>query len=192
MNNIKVIAFDFWDVFATLDHPMYIYMRKHGVDPTKYSQPIHDLIIAHDLGKLTEQEFLKQASGVIGLELPYELCRLTFREELLNKDLIEIAKGLKGRYKLILISNNSKEYCEEYLFKTGLDKLFNQLILSYEVGFRKPSKEMYELLIKKSGVKPEEILFVDDDPSKFPVAEKLGIKTLQYKKRETDKILVNL
>lgn len=189
---MKVIAFDFWDVFADLDHPMYAYMKKHGVDPEKYSQPIHDLIIAHDLGKLTEKEFLQKSSQIIGLELPYELCHLAFREELLNKGLIEIARRLKSKYRLILLTNNSKEYCQRYLFETGLDKLFDDLIISYEVGLRKPSREIYELLVKRARVKPEEMLFIDDDPSKFKGAEMLGIRTLQYKKGITDNILVGL
>lgn len=191
-HDIKVIAFDFWGVFATLDHPMYAYMNKRGIDPKKYSESIHNLIIAHDLGKLTEQKLLEQCSKIIGLELPYELCRFTFRKELLNKNLIEIVKKLKSQYKLVLFSNNSKEYCETYLFGTGLDKLFDDLILSYQVGFRKPAKEMYKLLIQRVGVRPEEILFVDDEISKFKVAEELGIKTFQYKNGETDKILEGL
>lgn len=189
---IKVIAFDFWDVFADLDHPMYVYMKKHGVDPERYSQSIHDLIIAHDLGKMTEKEFLRESSRIIGLKLPYELCHLTFREELLNKRLIGIVKKLKRKYKLILLTNNSKEYCQAYLFETKLNRLFDDLIISYKVGFRKPSPEMYQLLIRRARVSPEEILFVDDSALKFAAAEGLGINTLQYKKGATDEILVSL
>ena len=141
---------------------------------------------------LTEKQFLEQSSKIIGLDLPYKYCHFIFREELLNKKLIEIVTRLKNKYKLILISNNSKEYCEEYLFKTKLDTLFDDLILSYQVGFRKPAREMYKLLIQRAGVAPSEILFVDDDVSKFPVAEELGIITLQYVKEKTDKVLMHL
>lgn len=191
-DGIKVLAFDFWGVFADLDHPMYTYIKERGMDPEKYSQSLHDLIIAHDLGQITEKEFLIEASKLIGLDLPYELCHFAFKKELMNQDLIKIAKLLKEKYKLILITNNPKEYCQRYLFETKLNELFQDLIISYEVGVRKPAKEMYELLIKRAGVSSNEILFIDDDPSKFEVAEKLGIKTLQYRKIKTNQELKDM
>lgn len=188
-SEIKVLAFDFWGVFADLDHPMYSYMKKNGVDAEKYSQPIHDLIIAHDLDKITEKEFLRKSSEVVGLELPYEVCRFALNEKLINQKLVRMVEKLNKRYQIILITNNSREYCQTYLFETGLDKLFHDKVISYDVGYRKPAQEMYEILIKKAKTKPSEILFIDDDDAKFPVAEKLGIKTLQYKRNITDKIL---
>lgn len=191
-DQIKIIAFDFWGVFADLDHPMYSYMKSQGIDPEKFSHQIHDLIIAHDLGELTEKEFLQKTSKVIGIEMPYDICRLIFKEELMNRKLEEIVKKLKEKYQIILLTNNTREYCQEYLFKTGLNNLFDDLIISYDVKFRKPAKEIYQILIDRAKVNPEEILFIDDDETKFSQAEELGINTLQYKRGETDKVLEEL
>mgnify|MGYP001612345401 FL=1 len=99
---------------------------------------------------------------------------------------------MKERYKIALLSNNNREYCEEYLFKPGIDKIFNVLVISYQVGYRKPSPEIYQILIKKLELKPEEILFIDDDPTKLPVAQNQGMETLVYKNAETDQILLDL
>jgi FMN phosphatase YigB (HAD superfamily) len=192
MQKIKLIAFDFWGVFAAIKPPMYEYMKRHNISPEKYSDEIHEFIIEHDLNKLTERQFLKKCSNVIGLEIPYPSCKYVFQRGSLNENLINTVKKLKEKYKIALLSNNNKEYCEEYLFKPKLDKLFDGLVISYQVGYRKPSPEIYQILIKKFDLKPEEILFIDDDPAKLSSAEKQGIKTLIYKGVETDKILLNL
>lgn len=192
LDKIKAIAFDFWGVFAEINPPMYEYIKQHSILPEKYSDKIHELIIEHDLNKITEQQFLQKCSEIISLEIPYPLCRYIFQEDSLNENLIAIVKKLKEKYKIALLSNNNKEYCEEYLFKTKLDKLFDTLVISYQVGYRKPSPEVYKILVKKLGLKPEEILFIDDDHTKLTAAEKQGIKILIYKGVETDKILLNL
>jgi len=192
LSKIKAVAFDFWGVFAEMKPPMYEYLWKHNISLEKYSDKIHELIVEHDLNRLTEQQFLQKCSEIVGIEIPYPLCRYLFREDSLNENLVTTIKKLKKKYKIALLTNNNKEYCEEYLFKTELDKLFDVLVISYEVGYRKPSPEIYQTLVKKLNIKPEEILFVDDDPTKFPNAEKQGIKTLVYKGVETDKILFSL
>lgn len=192
LDKIKAIAFDFWGVFAEINPPMYGYMRQHNISSKKYSREIHEFIVEHDLGKLTEQQFLQKCSEIIGIEIPYPLCKHVFENGSLNENLISIIKKLKEKYKIALLSNNNKEYCEEYLFKPKLDKLFDTLVISYQVGYRKPSPEIYKILIKKLGFKPEEILFVDDDPVKLPAAEKQGIKTVLYEGVKTDQILLNL
>lgn len=188
---IKAIAFDFWGVFAKMDAPMYKYMAKHNISPEKFSKEIHDLIIAHDLDKLTEKQFLRECSKVVGLEIPYSQCRYRYKKGSLNTGLIDIVKKLKSRYKIALFSNNNRAYCQEYLFKTGLDKLFDVMVISYQVGYRKPAQEIYKILISKLNVKPEEILFIDDDPSKLPTAQAHGINTLVYNGKKTNKILAS-
>ncbi len=191
LEKIKAIAFDFWGVFAEMNPPMYEYMKQYDILPEKYSVKIHELIVKHDLNEITEQQFLQKCSELIGLEIPYPLCKYVFKKNSLNKNLIAVVKKLRKKYKIALLSNNNKEYCEEYLYKPGLDKLFDILVISYQIGYRKPSPEIYQILIEKLGLKPEEILFVDDDPTKLPAAEKQGMKTPLYKSVETDKILLN-
>ena len=155
-------------------------------------EEIHKLIIEHDLNKITEKQFLQECSKILGIIIPYPKYKYAYKKNSLNKDLIEIIQKLKDKYKIALLTNNNKEYCQEYLFKPKLDKLFDIMVISYLVGYRKPDSNIYKILIKKLNLKPEEILFVDDDPTKMASAEALGIKTLVYKGKETNKILSNL
>lgn len=190
--NIKAIAFDFWGVFAVMDPPMNQYLKERDISLDRYSKEIHDLIILHDLGKIDEAQFLRACSKIVGVEIPYDQCRYVYREGTLNEPLISVVKKLKKKYKIALLSNNNREYVQEYIRKPGLDKLFGVEIVSYEVGYRKPTPEIYKILVQRLGVKPSEILFLDDEPNKLGAAEVQGLRTLVYEWGKTDKILESL
>lgn len=190
--NIKAIAFDFWGVFAVIDPPMNRYLEGRGVSLDKHSKEIHDFIVLHDLGKIDETQFLQECSKIVGIEIPYDQCRYVYREGTLNKPLISVVKKLKEKYKIALLSNNNREYVQEYIRKPGLDKLFDVEVISYEAGYRKPAPEIYRTLVQRLGVEPSEILFLDDEPSKLEAAEARGIQTLVYRWGKTDKTLESL
>ncbi len=98
-------------------------------------------------------------------------------------------KNLKEKYKIGLLSNNSETYTKEYLFRPKMDKLFDVLVLSHLEGIRKPEPKIYLLLAERMGLKPEEILYLDDQPSRLAPAKELGFKVLLYEGPKTDEIL---
>jgi len=48
------------------------------------------------------------------------------------------------------------------------------------VGFSKPNKEIFLLVLKKLQVKPQECLFIDDYKNNILAAESLGMKAIQF------------
>ncbi|HSD55927.1 MAG TPA: HAD family phosphatase [Candidatus Saccharimonadales bacterium] len=58
---------------------------------------------------------------------------------------------------------------------------FSPIILSCEEGYAKPDPEIYEIAVKKTGTRPEEILFVDDQAKCIGPAQKLGFKIVVAK-----------
>jgi epoxide hydrolase-like predicted phosphatase len=65
---------------------------------------------------------------------------------------------------------------------TGFDLagLFDVVVISDEVGLRKPEPEIYELTAAKLGVRPEECVFVDDTKRNLVTAEELGMATVHF------------
>lgn len=192
LNGVKVIAFDFWGVFAKMNPPMYNYMKKYGINSDNYLKKIHNLIIMRDLGKISEKDFLQKCSNVIKLKLPYPLLKYKNKPKTLNNNLVRVIIKLKKKFKIVLLSNNNRAYGKEYLFKTKLNKLFDIIVLPYQVGYRKPSTKIYKILIKKLGCGPSKILYVDDERDKLLPPKKIGFKTLLYQKGKTDKVLAKL
>ena len=56
------------------------------------------------------------------------------------------------------------------------------ILISWDSGCEKPSKEFYELLIQKIWHNADEILFIDDQKENIQNAEKYGLKTIYYHK----------
>jgi putative hydrolase of the HAD superfamily len=68
---------------------------------------------------------------------------------------------------------------------------FDFIILSCDVGFAKPEVEMYDLALDKfAGLKPEEIVFIDDQPKCMPPAETMGMQTILA--TSTDQVIEEL
>jgi epoxide hydrolase-like predicted phosphatase len=55
---------------------------------------------------------------------------------------------------------------------------FDPIVLSCEEGYAKPDIELYKIAIERSGVRANEILFVDDQEKCRPPAEALGMHFL--------------
>jgi putative hydrolase of the HAD superfamily len=68
----------------------------------------------------------------------------------------------------------------EKLIRLGLQHFFHTVIITDEVGIKKPSPELYKLAAKKIGAKPEECLMVGDRlDTDIEGAKKAGMKTIR-------------
>lgn len=113
----------------------------------------------------------------------------------INQEVLDFIKELHSQnIKVGTISNRYKlnsDYLEkEFQFK----KYFDFIILSHDVGILKPDKEIFQVLLDKSNVRPEEILYSDDDEGKIQGAKELGINTyiftsLEKFKKDNAKLL---
>jgi putative hydrolase of the HAD superfamily len=80
-------------------------------------------------------------------------------------DTLETLSILKEEYALGLLSNfTHAPAAREILRRTKLESFFDTIIISGEVGFRKPHLNVFNELARGLGVKNEYILFTGDDP----------------------------
>lgn len=78
---------------------------------------------------------------------------------------LEMLGRLKGRYRLGLASNfTHAPVAERILHETGLSPYLDAWVISGEIGYRKPHPRIFETLVDRLGVRPEETLFVGDEP----------------------------
>lgn len=99
-----------------------------------------------------------------------------------DKKLQNVLKRLKNRYKLGVLTNNNKIQTERILSGLGIEKYFD-FVFTYE-SFKliKPNSEIFEKIMKKMGVKPDECLMVGDryDVDLVP-AEEIGMEIFEVK-----------
>ena len=80
-------------------------------------------------------------------------------------DALETLTILKNRYPLGLLSNfTHAPAAKEILNRTGLASCFETILISGELGYRKPHVFVFEELAKGLGVEKEEIIYTGDDP----------------------------
>lgn len=78
---------------------------------------------------------------------------------------IGMLNKMKGRYPLGLLSNFTHgPAARKILDHTGLTPYFDAIIISGELGYRKPHPKVFKKLVEQLGTDSNEIIFIGDDP----------------------------
>lgn len=90
-----------------------------------------------------------------------------------------IKSALKPKYKLGIISNAAGDWVSELLSedKAGL---FDDITISYKIGFTKPDPKIYHASLKNLDVEPSDAVFIDDIDSYCVAARKVGMQAIHY------------
>lgn len=97
-------------------------------------------------------------------------------------DSYNIVKSLKGKVRQYLVSNGTTVAQRNKLKKSKFGELFDDVFLSDEIGFEKPSTEFFDFVFDKIGLvdKSEVIIVGDSISSDIQGGENAGIKTVWY------------
>lgn len=94
----------------------------------------------------------------------------------------ELVSGLRGRVRQYAISNGTIVAQERKLRRSGLDKLFDGVFLSEQLGWEKPAREFFDAVFAGIGpVESDRCLIIGDSlTSDIAGGENAGIKTCWY------------
>jgi HAD superfamily hydrolase (TIGR01549 family) len=95
----------------------------------------------------------------------------------LNKGTMQVLPILKRKYTLALVSNCSIGM-RDVIRYLGISSFFKGIILSYEVGVRKPDRRIYIWALQSISLAPNDCVFVSDEISDLEGAKEVGLKTL--------------
>ena len=95
---------------------------------------------------------------------------------------IEIIQKLKntGKHKLFVLSNMPTEFTNFILEKFSFWNLFDGVVFSSRIKMVKPDLEIYNYLISKYSINPNDMIFIDDRKENLIPAASLGIKTIEF------------
>lgn len=141
-----------------------------------------DLIERFDEGGLTPHEFYERAVALLGARIGYDDFVAAYVDVFSrNQPVIDLFRGLKGRMKLILLSNTDplrfgfvRERFPDIFF-------FDEYVLSYEVRALKPDPRIYLEAMKRAGASAASCVFIDDMEENIAGAAALGLKAILYK-----------
>lgn len=188
---IKNIIFDLGGVIMTIDQCEAVRRFKdlgledagQRLDPYTQSGIFGDL----EEGRITAEDFRRELGSLIGKDITFEQCLygwLGYCKEVPARNL-DVLKRLRAEgYRLILLSNTNPYMMSWALSGEfdgnghSLDSYFNSMYLSYKLRMMKPCQKIFNHILEREDIKPEETLFVDDGPRNTAMASNLGINTM--------------
>jgi FMN phosphatase YigB (HAD superfamily) len=80
--------------------------------------------------------------------------------------------------RIACLSNDVSAWSAKLRRRFALETWIDRWFISGDLGMRKPSPEIYLLVIERLDVRPQDIVFVDDRPRNLDAAKTLGLRTV--------------
>ena len=188
---IRTIIFDIGNVLADFNWRAYLdsfalpEQEDRIVERTLFLSPLWAEI---DRGRLSDEELLAQ------------ICKSAPEQEMLIRRVYSgagmavsqnaYAPGLLKRlkelgYQIYILSNYGKTFYEEQLSNFEFLRYSDGQVISYQEQYIKPEPEIYQILLSRYQICPEEAVFFDDLPKNLETAKTFGINTVQVRGYES-------
>lgn len=143
-------------------------------------------------GKITKEELNKrrysyplECVGIHDQELADTFCKEALSriptKGPLMPGAIELLEYLRPKYRMFILSNGFKELQSRKMHSAGIDKYFDELILSEDIGVNKPNRELYDYALQKTGSTLEESLMIGDMfETDIAGAANIGMEQIYY------------
>jgi HAD superfamily hydrolase (TIGR01509 family) len=194
--NIKGIMIDYGDTLAYTDEgankvhdkKVLSILRKHGyaLGPEHVNSTFAALYRSSSTGEMKD---LREFYSIFlrKLNVPEEKALINQLIEARNRFYVPAVKlydgaiqtlsTLQKKYALALVSNCAVGTIDT-IKSLGLTKYFDQIVLSYEIGIRKPDKRIYLETLRRIQLPADECMFVADEISDLEGARSVGIITM--------------
>jgi len=184
---IQAVLFDYGGVIGRLDQEEVSRLEeKYGLPPGALFSALYEIPEWREisLGRGSEREWLKAV-----LERLYELAGRpipAIRQEWpkiwrdLDEGVVSLARKLRSRYKVGLLSNATKDLEELLLEHHGITDLFDVVINSARVGLAKPDVRIFHLAAERLGVPISVCVFTDDMLHNVEGARAAGMRAFQF------------
>lgn len=188
LKGIRNIIFDLGGVLLNIDPKKTIdAFGKLGMEQLVGDKGLsydHDIFYQMEQGQITPNEFRQGVLELLPNRVSFQEIDAAWTAMLLDFPSIrvELVKNLRKYFKIYLFSNTNAIHVEKFhsIFRNQhgfeVSRLFDKNFYSNEIGYRKPSPESYQEIIRLSGINPEESLFIDDSLQNVESAIASGLK----------------
>lgn len=177
--------YDFFRAGRNLSESVNYYMaKKLGVNLDAWFDAINDAHALANVGRISEKKAVGMISGNIGVS-PARMRK--FYADAYNKyfkhneKLYKVAFELKKKGYKIGILSDQWAVSKKAAIKKQYTGKFDAVIISCDVGVKKPDARIYKLLLKKLKIKAGEVVFIDNREWNLIPARKMGIKTILFR-----------
>jgi putative hydrolase of the HAD superfamily len=183
---IRTIVFDFGNVIGFFDYGITTHrLASHSrlsADAIRRFMYGGELEDAYESGRISSTEFLRRVREGCALTCPDAALTLAYADMFWpNEAVCAVVPRLRPHYRLLLGSNTTELHSRHFArqFVNTL-RHFDALVLSHEIGVRKPRPEFFHHAQRLAGCAAEECLFIDDMPANVAGARALGWQGIVY------------
>lgn len=134
------------------------------------------------VGRKTLDDYWREIGPALGLHTPGDIDAFRsryFSDEEVDSGVLDLIRSLKGCYRLAILSN-APPRLSKWLADWGILDLFDVVVCSGDEGLVKPDPAIFELVLARLGVSPEEAVFVDDTLGHVQAASALGLHAIHF------------
>lgn len=180
----KITTFIF-DCFGVLCTPIVsTWYRKNMVEKGLLDDKINEVLEKFDLNEMSEMDVAEYFSKYQGVTLTPQQIQDEIDNYLdLNRGLVTVIQKLKAQgYKTALLTDANASFFTRKIYPLypEFKNLFDEIIISSDVGMTKADPKMFFYALDKVNSKPEETLFIDDNKANIDRANALGIGGFLY------------
>ena len=148
--------------------------------PDQSESPIHAL----ERGEISDAEFEQALAAVLvsvdgGPVTSEGLLKRMFAASTVQPEMLALIRELRQRGLRTGLLSNSWGTRVSYPYDM-LDELFDDAVISGEVGMRKPEERIFQLAATRLGVSPAESIFIDDLEGNITAARALGFGVVHH------------
>ncbi|HEX3647449.1 MAG TPA: HAD-IA family hydrolase [Pseudonocardiaceae bacterium] len=156
-----------------------------GLPDGEINRRLADVWHGGSIGTITEQAVHQAIQDRLGMsaELAGALLADMWEQYLGvgNDELIAFARGLRPRRRTGILSNSFVGAREREQDRYGFADLVDDVVYSHETGMSKPDPRIYRLTGTRLGVRPDEMVFVDDAEPNVAAAVAAGSTAVHFR-----------
>ncbi len=140
----------------------------------------------YDRGVIDLQQVAEALAAYRGVEVEYALSMIQLaigKQETIAPTARLIADLKSAGYRLFVLSNMSREFID-FLRQQPVYKNFDGEVVSCEEGVVKPMPEIYDILLGRYNLVPQETIFIDDREENVEAARRKGIATFHFNRND--------
>ena len=194
-SSVKFIYFDLGGIFFEWEKAFSTVAEKYDLDIQQIIRIFDDHDEEITKGWITPQELwaICQAKLDIKNGKDYDFLESWVSDYAPIPEVYRLAEKYSSKYKMGIISNIYEGMYPLLIEKRIVpDLTYRPIILSCEVGMRKPDTEIFELAQAKSGVQASEILFIDDSQMNLDIVTGMGWQTSLFETYQPNKSIIEI
>lgn len=184
MAMIKGIIFDVGDVIIRIPKRKYheYLHKKSGLGVAEVEKIIKRSLPRAERGEVRMSVFTKELSGKFGIKSSELQWLMPLKDAEVDPDMIELVSELHDDYLTAYLTNVDRS---RYIYSSRIIgyEHFDFKFVSCYMHMVKPEPRIYRAVLKEMGLKPEEAVFIDNEPENVKSARALGIHAIRFHSR---------